>query len=105
METLLHDGGNGSTGVSLQPVYTVLEGHFDLIVGNAQHIKAVPGRKTDVRMHRQLEQANIKQSLVMSDVFSPLGARDARGTARGKKEDFFPGLLAPDRPHFRRFRS
>src|SRR5690349_22899471 len=38
-----------STGVYWRPVYAVLEGHFELIVGNARHIKAVPGRKTDVK--------------------------------------------------------
>ena len=27
----------------------MLEGHFELVVGNAQHLKRVPGRKTDVR--------------------------------------------------------
>ncbi len=27
----------------------VLEGHFDLIVGNARHMRNVPGRKTDVK--------------------------------------------------------
>ena len=32
-----------------RPVYAVLEGHVDLIVGNAHHIKNVPGRKTDVK--------------------------------------------------------
>ena len=31
------------------PVYRRLEGFFELIVANAQHIKAVPGRKTDVQ--------------------------------------------------------
>ena len=30
------------------PVYNLLEGHFELIVTNAAHMKAVPGRKTDV---------------------------------------------------------
>ncbi len=30
-------------------VYRRLEGFFELIVANAQHIKAVPGRKTDVQ--------------------------------------------------------
>lgn len=38
-----------STGVYWKPVYAVLEGQFDLIVANAQHIKNVPGRKTDVK--------------------------------------------------------
>jgi transposase len=30
-------------------VYAVLEEHFELIVGNAAHMKNVPGRKTDVK--------------------------------------------------------
>src|SRR5881396_928031 len=38
-----------STGVYWKPVYAVLEGTFELIVANAQHIKNVPGRKTDVK--------------------------------------------------------
>lgn len=38
-----------STGVYWKPIYNVLEGHFTLFVVNAQHIKLVPGRKTDVK--------------------------------------------------------
>jgi transposase len=38
-----------STGVSWKPVHAELEGHFETIVGNAHHIKNVPGRKTDVK--------------------------------------------------------
>jgi transposase len=36
-----------STGVSWKPVYNILEGQFEVMVVNAAHIKAVPGRKTD----------------------------------------------------------
>ena len=38
-----------STGVYWRPVYNLLEHLFILLVVNAQHIKAVPGRKTDVK--------------------------------------------------------
>ena len=38
-----------STGVYWQPIWNILEGNFALLLVNAQHIKAVPGRKTDVR--------------------------------------------------------
>jgi transposase len=41
--------GMESTGIYWRPVYAVLEGSFSLIVGNAQHMKNVPGRKTDVK--------------------------------------------------------
>ena len=38
-----------STGIYWQPVYNLLEGHFKLLVINAQHLKKVPGRKTDMK--------------------------------------------------------
>jgi transposase len=38
-----------STGVYWQPIYNVLEDQFTLLLVNARHVKAVPGRKTDVR--------------------------------------------------------
>ena len=38
-----------ATGVYWLPVFKILsEGAFDLVVANAAHIKAVPGRKTDM---------------------------------------------------------
>ena len=37
-----------STGVLWQPVWNVLSDEFELLLVNAQHIKKVPGRKTDV---------------------------------------------------------
>jgi transposase len=38
-----------STGVCWKPLYNLLEGSFTLLLVDAQHIKAVPGRKTDVK--------------------------------------------------------
>src|SRR6266699_5044835 len=38
-----------ATGVYWKPVFNLLEGSFEMLVVNAQHIKAVPGRKTDVK--------------------------------------------------------
>jgi transposase len=37
-----------STGSYWKPVFNVLEERFELLLVNAQHLKAVPGRKTDV---------------------------------------------------------
>ena len=37
-----------STGVYWKPVWHVLEGGFELVLGNAHHMRNVPGRKTDV---------------------------------------------------------
>jgi transposase len=38
-----------STGVYWQPIWNLLEDRFALLLVNARHIKAVPGRKTDVK--------------------------------------------------------
>ncbi len=38
-----------STGSYWKPVYNLLEDRFQLLLVNAQHLKAVPGRKTDVK--------------------------------------------------------
>ena len=36
-------------GVSWRPIWNLLEGQFELLPFCAQHIKAVPGRKTDIK--------------------------------------------------------
>src|SRR4051812_50225731 len=41
--------GMESTGVYWKPVHAIPEGRFELIVGNAHHIKPGPGRKTGVK--------------------------------------------------------
>ena len=38
-----------ATGVYWKPVHNVLEEHFTVLIANAEHIQAVPGRKTDVK--------------------------------------------------------
>jgi transposase len=38
-----------STGVYWKPIWNLLEDSFELLLVNARHVKAVPGRKTDVR--------------------------------------------------------
>jgi hypothetical protein len=41
--------GMESTVVYWEPTYNILDGHFNLVLDNAQHMKNVPGRKTDVK--------------------------------------------------------
>lgn len=38
-----------STGIYWKPIFNVFENDFDVILVNAQHVKNVPGRKTDVK--------------------------------------------------------
>jgi hypothetical protein len=56
-----------STGVYWKPVWNILEGHFQILLANAQHIKAVPGRKTDTKdLSRLFRNVPILNSIEMS---------------------------------------
>lgn len=61
--------GMESTGVYWLQVYRRLEGFFELVVANAQHIKAVPGRKTDVQDAEWI--ADLLQHGLLSASFVP----------------------------------
>ncbi len=122
-----------STGVFWKPVFNILEGNFELLLVNAQHIKQVPGRKTDVkdcqwiaqllqhgllrasfvpdrpqrelrdltrhraqlvgersraanRIHKTLEDANIKLGAVASDILGVSGRQMIRSLIRGEQD-------------------
>ena len=76
--------GMESTGVYWKPVYAVLEGHFELIVGNAHHIKNVPGRKTDVRDAEWIAQL-VRHGLVAKSFVPPPAIRDLRELVRHRR--------------------
>ncbi len=82
---LLQEGcthvGMESTGVYWMAVYRRLEGFFELVVGNAQHIKGVPGRKTDVQDAEWI--ANLLQHGLITASFVPdLEQQDMRDLTR-----------------------
>ncbi len=154
-----------STGIYWRPVYNVLEAtdHFELLVVNAQHVKAVSGHKTDAhdaawiadllrhgllrgsfipprplrelrdltryrselvhdrvrlvnRLHKVLEDANLKLAMVATDVMGASGraifaaliagesdperlADLARGTLQKKRQELEQALKGQFRPH------
>ncbi len=45
----IHHVAVESTGIYWKPIFNVFEGDFDVVLVNAQHVKNVPGRKTDVK--------------------------------------------------------
>jgi transposase len=122
-----------STGVLWQPVWNILNEEFELLLINAQHLKKVPGRKTDVtdaewiaqcmqcgllrgsfvpseqvrewrelsrqrtklldmhtsvvnRIHKTLQQANIKLSSVASDVMGVSGRAMLQALSAGESD-------------------
>jgi transposase len=154
-----------ATGIYWKPIWHVLEGRFELVLANAQHIRNVPGRKTDVndaawiadllahglirssfvppsriqelrdltrtrkqlvreiaqhtlRIHKTLEDANIKVASVLSNVIGASGramlaaiisgkedperlAELAVGTARRKQAELVEALRGRVTPHHR----
>ena len=73
--------GMESTGVYWKPVHAILEGYFVLIVGNAHHIKAVPGRKTDVKDAEWLADL-VRHGLIKPSFVPPLAIRELRDLVR-----------------------
>jgi transposase len=66
-----------STGEFWKPVYNLLEPSFQVWVVNAQHIKAVPGRKTDVADAAWIADL-LRHGLVRPSFIPPLAQRDLR---------------------------
>jgi transposase len=77
--------GMESTGVYWMPVYTVLEEHFELIVGNAAHIKNVPGRKTDVKDSQWIAEL-IRCGLIRKSFVPPKWQRALRDLTRYRRK-------------------
>jgi transposase len=70
-----------STGVYWKPVFNVLEGRFELMVVNAQHIKAVPGRKTDQRDSEWIADL-LQHGLLRGSFIPPRQTREMRDLTR-----------------------
>jgi transposase len=70
-----------STGEYWKPVYNILENNFELLLINAQHIKAVPGRKTDVNDAEWIADL-LRHGLLRASFVPPLGQRELRELTR-----------------------
>jgi hypothetical protein len=84
-----------ATGVYWKPVWAVLEDSFALTLVNAGHVKAVPGRKTDVKdaqwLCQLLEAGLLKASFVPPQ--ADLHAQEPDAVSQGSD----PGSLARGR--------
>jgi transposase len=75
-----------STGPYWVPIYVVLEQaqRFELVVGNAQHIRNVPGRKTDVKDAEWLADL-LRHGLIRKSFVPPRPFRDLRDLLRYRR--------------------
>jgi transposase len=74
-----------ATGVYWRPVWTVLEGQFELLLVNPHHVKAIPGRKTDAKDCEWLADL-LQHGLVRGSFVPPTDIQDLRDLTRYRVE-------------------
>jgi transposase len=74
-----------ATGVYWRPVWAVLEGHFPQMLVNPQHIKAVPGRKTDTKDCEWIADL-LQHGLLKGSFVPPTPIQDLRDLTRYRIE-------------------
>jgi transposase len=74
-----------STGVYWKPVFNILEGHCQVILVNAEHIKQVPGRKTDVKDCAWIAQL-LQHGLLKASFVPPEPIRELRDVTRQRTQ-------------------
>jgi transposase len=74
-----------ATGIYWKPVWHLLEGHFELILANAQHIKNVPGRKTDVNDAAWIADL-LAHGLIRASFVPPAPIQELRDLTRTRKQ-------------------
>jgi transposase len=70
-----------STASYWKPIFNVLEGHFEVLVVNAQHLKAVPGRKTDIKDAEWIADV-LQHGLLRPSFVPPAWQREVRELTR-----------------------
>ncbi len=74
-----------ATGVYWKPVWHVLEGTFELVLANAQHVRNVPGRKSDVNDAMWLSDL-LAHGLVRGSFVPPTPIQEVRDLTRTRKQ-------------------
>jgi transposase len=74
-----------STGVYWKPVFNILEGGVQVILVNAEHIKTVPGRKTDVKDCQWIAQL-LQHGLLKASFVPPAPIRELRDLTRQRTQ-------------------
>lgn len=74
-----------ATGVYWKPVWHLLEGNFELVLANAQYIRNVPGRKTDVNEASWISEL-IAHGLIRGSFVPPAHVQELRDLTRTRKQ-------------------
>jgi transposase len=74
-----------ATGVYWKPVWHLLEPDFELVLANAQHIRNVPGRKTDVNDATWIADL-LAHGLIRGSFVPPVAIQEMRDLTRTRKQ-------------------
>ena len=74
-----------STGVYWKPIWQVLEGRFELVLANARHIRAIPGRKSDVNDATWIADL-LAHGLIRGSFVPPAPVQELRDLTRTRKQ-------------------
>ncbi|MDE3078216.1 MAG: IS110 family transposase, partial [Chloroflexota bacterium] len=74
-----------ATGIYWKPVWHILEGHFELILANAMHIRNVPGRKSDVNDATWIADL-LAHGLIRGSFVPPEPIQDLRLLTRARRQ-------------------
>jgi transposase len=85
-----------STGVYWKPVFHLLEGRFAVMLVAAQHIKQVPGRKTDVKDCAWIAQL-LQHGLLRASFIPPPPIREVRDLTRQRTQLVAENVTAANR--------
>lgn len=85
-----------STGVYWKPVYHVLEESCDIKLANAQRIKNVPGRKTDISDAEWIAKL-LRSGLIEGSFVPPPDIRELRDLTRHRKKMVFHATAEKNR--------
>jgi transposase len=77
--------GMESTGIYWKPVHAILEDDFEVVIGNAHHIKNVPGRKTDVKDSEWIADL-LRHGLIAKSFVPPKPIRELRDLLRYRRK-------------------
>lgn len=77
--------GMESTGVYWKPIFNVMEGEFKIVLANAQHLKSIPRKKTDIMDCKRIAKL-LRYGLLPNSFIPPREIRELRDLNRTRRK-------------------
>jgi transposase len=77
--------GMESTGVYWKPIFNIMEGEFTIVLANAQHLKSIPRKKTDLMDCKRIAKL-LRYGLLPNSFIPPREIRELRDLNRTRRK-------------------